>query len=184
MLPSFLDLNSAGGVAGAPEPVQVPPPPGFQLPQLPIRRAVFGKRTAASPGRTAAQKAGLRYEKKILAALQEQFGPRFQESPTIYFEDQESSFRCIPDGLIRGLRGTLILEIKSQHMPESWWQLRKKYEPVLRWMFPGQPVLLLEICRSLDISMPYPEKFEIISSVEEFMKTAPDGQLGVLQWRI
>jgi hypothetical protein len=182
VLPHFAKINS-GGPAGD-SAVHVPPP-HFQLPLLPIKAAFPENWTHVTTGLTASQKAGLRYEKKVQFILREQYGIRYHANQVIRFVDQRGGGCCVPDGLIRLEDRTIIVEIKSQHMPESWWQLRKKYEPVIRVAFPSRSiVLLLEICRSLDVDMPYPEKFTFVSSISDWTREAKDGDLGVMKWKL
>jgi hypothetical protein len=180
VLPSFLNPN--GVVAGA--AVQVPPPPGFVPLHLPLKAALMGDWTRTKTKHTPAQLAGLRYEKRVHAALREAWSYKYHESQAFKYVDQRGAGGAIPDGLIKDLAGFCIIEIKSQHMPESWWQLRQKYEPLVRWVWPGQKVILLEICRSLDAAMPYPEEFEIVTSIDDFLLDAKDGALGVMQWKL
>lgn len=184
MLPFFADLNCGVGVAGTRAAVQVPPPPGFQALLLPLKAAAFGNWTRTQTGLTASQKAGLRFEKKVHLALREKYNYMYHESQVLEFTDQRGGGRCIPDGLLKLSDCIVIIEIKSQHMPESWWQLRRKYEPIIRFMFPDYSVLLLEVCKSLDAAMPYPERFEVVEEINAFISTAPDGALGVLQWKL
>lgn len=185
MLPS-LPSTDAADVAGAPV-VAVPPPPAF--------RAIFGdvaeawlchrNGEVANTGTTPAQKSGLRYEAKVQAALAELFGPRFFASPTLFFRDgRGGDQRAIPDGLLLFPAHTIVIEVKFQHMPEAWWQLRKKYEPILRVMIPNKPVLLLEICRSYDRQMPFPGEHTLYKSFGDFHEHASDGELGVFQWKL
>lgn len=165
--------------------IQTPKPAKLRLIEGPVKRAVLTdgwKRTAA--GMTPAQKAGARYEKRVHVALKERYGYMYHEGQPILFEDAAGEGTAIPDGIIKTLGCLTILEVKSQHMPESWWQLRKKYEPLVRRIFPKQRVLLLEICKSLDASMPYPEEYEVISSIDSFIVNSKDGSIGVLQWKL
>lgn len=180
MLPSFLKIN--GEEAGP--PVQVPAPPHFRAIVLPVKEAALGNWTRSSTGVSAAQKSGLRYEKKIHIALRERYGFMYHESQAIHYVDNSGGGTCIPDGIIKLPTCIVVVEVKSQHMPESWWQLRKKYEPIVRAVWPGEDILLLEICRSLDIDMPYPEKFTIVEDLDKWTLDASDGSLGVLKWKL
>jgi hypothetical protein len=100
----------------------------------------------------------------------------------VYYDQREGERYAFPDALIKRPGRVAIVEMKRQHMPESWWQLRKKYEPIVRWLFPGQIVLCLEICSSLDAAMPYPEEFEHVEDISAWVNAAPDKSLGVHQW--
>jgi hypothetical protein len=179
LLPHLIGINDE--VAGS--VVQVPPPPSFQAPLLPITRAFFRNQAAMPDGRTSAQKSGLRYERKVQVELGRRLGHDFDPKPGLVFYDQrEGEHYAFPDGLIKRPGIACIVEIKFQHMPESWWQLRRKYEPIIRWLFPGQKILCLEICSLLDAQMPYPEKFEHVEDILPWVDNAPDGSLGVHQY--
>jgi len=180
MIPSFLHSGDK-----PPQPIAaVPSPPHFQAPLLPVERAIFSKRASQQSGTTAAQKSGLRYEAKVQRELDSRYGKRYFPSKHIHFRDQRGWNTAVPDGLLCGFEWVAVIEIKSQHMPESWWQLRRKYEPVVRVLLPHDRIILVEICRALDKDMPYPERFDLIEELDKFLEHAPDGSLGVLQWRL
>ena len=182
MLPHLHGRDSS---SMADQAVAVPPPPGLVLPVLPLKSARTASWTPGGRGFSAAQKAGLRFERKVHAALSENYQHRYRQSLVLRYTDaDDNSGGAILDGLLQDLNGLTIIEIKAQHSPESWWQLRKKYEPIVRFIFPQQRVVLLEICRSLDAAMPYPEAYEYVEHLDNFLKKAPDGTLGVFQWRI
>lgn len=163
--------------------VAVPPPPHFRVPLGQIHGVGFGGSRYVPPGRTAAQKAGLRYEQRVQAELAATF-KEFLASPTIFFTDDRGTNLCIPDGLFRFGRQVTVVEIKFQHMPEAWWQLRKKYEPVLRAHAEIQEVALLEICRTYDPQTPFPETVNLVDDIGHFLATAKDGEMGVYKWKL
>lgn len=165
--------------------MKVPPPPGFRLPRLPIISAHIGGDTRDPlRGVTAAQKLGARYESKVHVELEKQFKHRYEKAPLLSYIDQIGGAACIPDAILRNPGRILAIEVKSQHMAESHWQLRGRYEPILRWIFPEQSILLLEICRSLDAAAPYPESYTSVEDISQFVESGKDGELGVLQWKI
>ena len=178
MLPHLIGLNR-----DAPVPVAVPPPKGFQVPLLPIKFANLVSGRLSGRGATEAQKNGLRYERKAQDYLRRMFGVYFYDQPSIAFEDQRGQGIAIPDGLAVGEDFAAIFELKFQHMPESWWQLRRKYEPLVQWMWPQSRIVLVEVCASIDPEMPYPERFEIVEDLEAYVAEAPSGALGVFQWK-
>lgn len=182
MLPAFLSPN--GGVAGT--SVQVPPPPGFRRIEGEISWTTLGSVGSRSPqGRTAAQKAGGRYEKRILCALQERFKDLFFPQQELRWQDQRGEARCFMDGLLLLGKTIIPIEVKSQHMPESWWQLCKYRDILSAWPGrDGRSILRLEICRSLDAAMPYPEAYVTVESIDDFIIQSTNCSLGVLQWRL
>jgi len=183
MLPTFLNPNN-GGLAEA--VVQVSPPTAFRHLRGRLRNVDLGSwtRTDVAPPKRASQRRGLSYEKRIHAALRRQYEYRYHESQVIHFLDDGGEGIAVPDGMIKDAETVVIIEVKHQHMPESWWQLRRKYEPLVRALWPEMQVILLEICRSLDRQMPYPEAFELVEDIDNWILNADDGALGVMQWRL
>lgn len=179
MLPSFLPLDGAKvGTA-----VQVPPPPKFRPIVGTIRNVGVGGKRFSNHGSSPAQKAGLRYETRVHAELAGRFGYDYVEAPVFSFEDDLGRRSCVPDALLKRPSRIVLIEIKSQHMPEAWWQLRKLYEPVIRAAGnKDKKIILVEVCRSLDIQMPFPEEFENLSDLLPWVDEAEDGSLGVLRW--
>jgi len=179
LLPSFLPLNGAK-VGSA---VKVPPPPNFRPIEGAIRNVGVGAKRFSNHGSSQAQKSGLRYETRVHAYLSGRFGFNYIEAPVFSFEDDTGRRTCIPDALLKLPSRIVLIEIKSQHMPEAWWQLRRLYEPVLRTAaVPTKELVLVEICRSLDIQMPFPEPFENLDDLLPWAREAEDGSLGVLRW--
>lgn len=181
MLPLLLSSES-----GAPRKVDVPPPVRFN-PIVGVPQNVrfgpdifFGHRRR---GLSAAQKAGLLYEDKVQRELTES-NSEYIASPTIHFNDDSGARTIIPDGLLNLPGRVIIVEIKSQHMPEAWWQLDQLYRPVIQQRRPLCPVLCLEICRSYDPAMPFPAEFNLFASLGEAIMSPPAVTLGVLPWRL
>lgn len=67
-----------------------------------------------------------------------------------------------PDGLLLLPDRTVIFEVKSQHMPEAWWQLRRHYQLVME-QYRVQPVQCIEVVKSFDAAMPFPEKIDFFT---------------------
>lgn len=117
-------------------------------------------------GNTEARKAGLRYEGTVIEYLEDlaKHSKRgFCEQPALRFRDDNGWRIVVPDALLISDVDIILVEIKIQHMPEAWWQLRRLYEPVVlnRYL---RPVRVLEIVKSFDASMPFPEPVEQISA--------------------
>lgn len=182
MLPHLSPLNG-GASAGA--PVGVPPPPRFR----PIMGGILEvdmnpSNPFKSRGRTAAQKAGLRYEDKIQDALMSRAKISiYFDSPILHFKDESGWRTCIPDGVDVFEDKVVLSEIKYQHTPDAWWQMRRLYEPLLRRFFPTAAVSLLEICRTYDPATPFPEVVRLVESYDNFARESKDGELGVYRWR-
>lgn len=170
----------------ASRPIEVPPPPRFK----PIVGSVQVAHYTALPlkppvGDTAARKAGLRYEEKVQTYLSSTFPGSYKPSPQISFKDMGGWRTCVPDGILvgQGIEPIFVFEVKSQHMPEAWWQLRRLYEPVLRVMYRTRPIVCVEVVRSFDPSMPFPERFTRVEKLLNFIADASGGEFGVHRWR-
>lgn len=182
MLPFLLSNDQGGG----PRVVNVPPPARFRPLVGKPCNVYIGDNAFRGHSRrdmTEAQKAGLRYEDKIQAELFTH-NTEYMISPTFHFVDDSGFRTIIPDGLFSFPDRVVIIEIKSQHMPEAWWQLEKLYRPVVMARRPLCPILCLEICRSYDPAMPFPAEFQLFSSLAEALTSPPLTTLGVLPWRL
>jgi hypothetical protein len=136
------------------------------------------------PGLSAAQKAGLRYEARAQLHLKEVLSG-YCPSPIFEFLDDSGPRKCVPDGLYlprNSSFGTFVFECKSQHMPEAFYQLRKLYQPVASAALAGRHVGVVEICRSFDPAMPFPEQVVLIPDIQEWVKE-PQSRFGVYVWK-
>lgn len=175
--------GDAGGVAGT-AVVRVPPPPRFKAPVGEITNVkVNPGHSEAAKGSSAAQRAGLAYESRIQQELLARYGALYRRSPFVHFDDSSGARTCIPDGLLVLNARPIVIEIKSQHMPEAWWQLRRLYGPVLGKYF-GEPPLLLEICRSYDPQMPFPEQPILVHDIGSFAFHAKPSAFGAMRWKL
>jgi len=166
--------------------VKVAPPSNFRPLGTVVATAFRAAKPQRAVGLTAAQKAGLRYEAKAQEHLTQLLGPDYFQSPSLTVEILGGkSRRLIPDGVYISPEGiATVIEIKSQHMPESWWQLRELYYramkrvPLVKW------VNLLEVVRSYDPSQPYPEPIVRLQNIgpREFV-SSHQSAIGVYQWR-
>lgn len=170
------DNSLAGGV------VQVPAPPKFKGVVGTVQEVGIGGSSPLSRGKTAAQKAGLRYEAKVQDFLAGYFST-YVKSPYIRFRDGSGMRMCIPDGLLCFLpTRAVIFEIKHLHTPDAWWQLKKLYEPVI--LAAGyNEVQVVEICKSYDAATPFPCKVELLDTdnLRSFALQSPPA-FGVLPW--
>jgi hypothetical protein len=181
-----LPATDAGAGAGT-APVEVPPSPRFRVVHGRVKYAqIVRSLRNLSSGNTAAKRAGLKYEEEVAKWLYcyalARSGWRFIESPEIVFADDRGTQFAVPDGIMMTEEFTCVIEVKLQHMPEAWWQLRRKYEPIARHLT-GRNVMLLEVCKTYDLQMPFPEKHRLYRSFDEYFAEAKPGELGVLQWK-
>lgn len=134
-------------------------------------------------GTTTAQRNGVRYEHKVQRWLTRQLGPSYLLSPRIEVFTFQSVLRTlVPDGLYLSEDMALVVEIKHQHVPESWWQLRGLYGPAVKRLPLVCHVNLLTIVKSFDPAVSYPEPVERVWDVADFA-VKPCPRVGVLEWR-
>lgn len=170
--------------------VNVPAPAWFK----PIRGAITDAQITGAMMKPAlsggaqmsiAKQNGLRYERIVqeyLQLLALKFEAVYLPEPGIRFRDNSGFRVCYPDGLFIRAASAVIVEIKIQHMPEAWWQLRKLYEPVVKILFPTTPTHVLEIVKTFDAAMPFPEEVDVVGNPENFLYI-PNEKFGVSIWR-
>ncbi len=167
------------------QPTCVPPPPNFK-PLGPLLHVRISRSQAnGGKGLTQAQKAGLRFEAKVQLSLTELLGDGYIPSPYLEVTTEKYEHRAlIPDGIYIYDDLVTVVEIKRQHMPESWWQLRKLYRPAVKKLPTINRVNLLTVVQSFDPAMPYPEDVEMIDpkAIPEFV-CVQHGCIGVSIWR-
>lgn len=162
-------------------------PVGFLPVMGNVRGVQFGVDVHHRKGRTSnAQKAGLRYEKQALTFLRTKFD-KLETHLWARFQDDTGIRYCQLDALARvaGNR-VVIFETKIRHTALAWWQLRKLYEPVVRAALPSMDVVVVEMTRSYDGQLVFPEEHAphfSWSSFEKWLLVAQDRELTVWQWR-
>jgi hypothetical protein len=114
-----------------------------------------------SGGSSFAQRAGLRYERWVIDTLRENFGPNLLFNLGISFCDDTGRRVAIPDAIVRLHNALALIEIKYTHTDFAWWQLRRLYEPLL-FRLTRAPIFLIEVCKSYDPSVVFPESFHYI----------------------
>lgn len=180
MLPSLSPLSS-----DVPACVAVPPPPFFK----PIVGAISDVKIDHSHyrpdiGNSSSKRAGLRYEGKVQVLLMKR-DAMYGAAPAVNYTDATGRRVCFPDGLWLLPDRHLIVEIKLTHMPEAWWQLRRKYEPLIRvWNRGEVPVQVLEIVSEFDPATPFPELPKLFPSLDALLSQPPSSHFGVLKWKL
>lgn len=81
--------------------------------------------------------------------------------PGQWFKYQEHGKRlqfCQTDGLLFFYRQkrVLIIEVKYKHTVDAYWQLEKKYVPVVSWLFRGWEISTCEIVKWYDCATAFP----------------------------
>jgi len=136
-------------------------------------------RISKSSRNTAAQKAGKRYEKKVIEILNDIYTTI--PSPWISFDDKLGIERlCQPDCLVIFDCSVVVVEIKRMHTVMAWFQLRKLYEPVVRCLFPDKNIVVAEVTSGFDPRTPWPESVEFSTSLQDLRDVR---SFGVIQWR-
>lgn len=117
---------------------------------------------------SAAKKRGITYENKVHKWLLEKYPDQYVPSPWIQFCAPNSRPEWAqPDGLLIDVRaGTIVIvEMKHSHTVTAWWQLRRKYQPLIRHLF-GEDwsIHVCEITRWLDPALVFPEEIVLRGS--------------------
>lgn len=138
----------------------MPTPPDFVL------KSRGQRRTAQE--RSARRLAGIRYERRVQRNLFERYD-NYIPSPWIMYKERHSPhvrWAQLDGFLFLPSDGTIVLvEIKHQHCNDAWWQLRRKYLPLMQALFPEWKFGLCEVVRWFDPHVQMPETFRLVSDV-------------------
>lgn len=122
-------------------------------------------------GRTAREKAGLKYERRVHERLYEQYGLDYIPSQWFSYHDGESVRYCQPDGILLLERFSilLIVEVKYSHTPDAFWQVEHLYVPVLRAFIGTSPwrIATCEVVKWYDPSTRFPVRPVLRESLED-----------------
>lgn len=170
----------------------LPPPPRFlRLPVGAIRNAQRSENPHAVGARSsAAQRAGLRYQRLVEGWLGAEFPPggdaALVVSPWYQFVDGSGQRRwCQPDAIVEFPDRRLCIEIKTSWTTDAWWQLRKLYLPVLeaatQWQREAwqRGFIPLVICKHYDPAAKIPEEVKLLDHPRE----ADARAFNILVWR-
>jgi hypothetical protein len=128
---------------------------------------------------------GLRYEAKAHEHFGGLYGEAYVPGPWFKFQTAGSDkIRwCQPDALLFQpfLGRILVMEYKLCHNPDSWWQLRALYEPVLARAFPPTlwKFVLCEVTKWFDPATNFPESVTLTPNPLE----ASPGRFYVHIWK-
>lgn len=122
---------------------------------------------------------GWLYEKKVNDKFIEEFG-LFNYIPEQWFKYQAHGDRlrfCQTDGLLFFPKQfkVSIIEIKYKHTPDAYFQIEDKYVPVVKRLFPGWTVSVIEVVRWYDPSTTFPVPVHLVDNIAN----ATPGQFGV-----
>lgn len=128
------------------------------VPQFATRNRYIGKR-----------KKGVEYEAKVheyLKLLDENYVPGFWLS--FVCSDAPKWRYCQPDGLRFDFQNGIItlVEIKYQHTPDAWFQVKQLYYPVLRAVFPAHlwRFDFCEVVKWYDPARAFPEPVRLVAN--------------------
>lgn len=149
-----------------------------------------GLRNAGSG--SAAQRAGKRYEKKVLQAISKLYenieAVSVRPSPwigyTLFSESINDERHCQPDLILETREEIFLCEIKLSHTVDAYWQLSSLYAPVVKKLYPDRPVRLVEITRSFDPAVLFPVDMRLFFSLGHLMMTPRSSAVEVLQWKL
>lgn len=184
VLPSISPLSDKGNSNPR---VDVPPPLRFRpLRGKPEKISVGAVRTQVQihPNMSAARANGIRYEWQVYEWLYDGLGNmscpvHIQHS--IHFVDDGYYRTVIPDAFTIRPGHVVLFEVKSQHMPEAWWQCEKLYKPLLQELF-QKDVFCVEIVKTFDSQMSFPCLIQMIDDLKEWVEN-PRNPWGVFKWR-
>ena len=113
--------------------------------------------------RSAAQRAGLLFEEKVVEKLKSTEPGFISHLPFRFFSSLDAGY-AIPDGIIfNGVYLTLV-EIKLRHTVDAWYQLKDFYLPIVQCAFPWAQISCWEICKNYDPGVKLPGDFSLTSS--------------------
>lgn len=153
-----------------------------------LSAVIFGKvqlafpRTKLSP----AQKAGLAYQKKAFARLKQEYGHRVSLNPWIEYHDLEGRHYCQPDAVVFFPTYIMLFEVKVRHSKLAYEQLKLQYAPLLEWLYPDHRIVKVEMTKSYDGAIQFPEKVEVFFDNWGKLNTwayNAGKEIGVLQWK-
>jgi len=119
-------------------------------------------------GFSAAQKAGLRYERTVIEYLYSNEPGFISHLPFKFYSSTEAG-KAIPDGLIFNFstKTITIVEIKFRHSLEPWKQLTEFYKPIVKKAYEGFTVNLLEVCKAYDPGVKLPGYFKVTNNFSQ-----------------
>jgi len=169
------------------------PPAGF-VPITVVHHAEYAAADSAPTQRlkgTRAQRAGVKYERAVRKAFEERFPFGVEWHPWLRFMtgSKQGWLYCQPDCILHFAGFSVVVEVKAGHSETAWWQLRRKYQPVVQRLLKPKPIFVTEVCKSYDPRLAYPETCSPYFVIEEWleklhhMRDAGDDCFPVLQWR-
>jgi hypothetical protein len=114
------------------------------------------KHIPESRGRTAAQKEGRRFEKKVLEKLKELLpGAKIEYHQWIEYADENGVGYCEPEAFVEFEHKVLLVECKRTGIEGGKLQMVQLYAPLLALLI-GKPIQMVQICRHVNKATPGP----------------------------
>jgi hypothetical protein len=126
---------------------------------------------AARKRSSAAQQAGLRYERQVHEEFSRRFPDNWLPSPWFAYRREENpsvvNYAQTDALLINPRSGVItIVEVKKKHCAESYFQLHDKYLPLVSKCFGNNwEYRLVEMCEWYDPQIPYPCRVKLIPNL-------------------
>lgn len=139
----------------------------------------YYKRAQLPIPRNGGKGAGLRFERTVQRELTAKYDTFLHGVPFIFYTADSGRHTCIPDGFMLHGGELVIFEIKIRHTPDAWFQLRRLYQPVVQRAL-GRPTRLLEVVKSYDPTVSFPEPHFICQDLETFLRSR--AEVGCLIW--
>jgi hypothetical protein len=146
-----------------------------------------------TPGTTSkAQRLGKRYEHKVRKAIAK-LNPKqtVVSGPWVTFMNASGSLRyCQPDIVMfdEEQKKAIIFEVKYTHTIDAYHQLKNLYLPTLQFIHRDYQFMLVEITRSYDGALKFPEEIEELffdfNECVAAMMFRETSHIGVLQWKL
>lgn len=141
---------------------------------------------------SASRRAGIRYESRWHTFAGKTWKTEYKSFPDklFAFSDVSGQRCCRPDGILISAKSDffVIFEVKVGHISDSYWQLRRLYEPVLsQWSYcRGRRSVVVEVCRRFDPATFYPGRVKVLNifDADEYFNVPQDPEeVGVLIWK-
>ena len=115
------------------------------------------------------QKASKHYEKVAQFYLKQCFGDNFYPSVWLKYVERRGQRWCECDGVManKETKEVIIFEMKLKHTARAWWQLHKKYLPVLQFAFKDWHFRVVEMTNVHDPEIVYPDGVKIVYNLKD-----------------
>lgn len=131
---------------------------------------------------SAAMKLGLKFEAAAYKHINRQVSHRcdyMRAQPHFRFELNGSTQSIFPDAIIGFPSHLVIVEFKLRHTYDGWNQLNNLYAPVLRKIYPGVRLKLLEVVKYYDPGVKLRTAHKLVLDLPLWLEDLRDEHYGV-----